>query len=143
MFQEFVEGKSAREMNFGSALLNKSIEELEIVVGKERLQKLTDIVHEKLDSFLSKLFSGPIHAKDIIPMSRQILSIITHFAELNTVKTVMMSPLNNNIVYVGNAHARILNKYFDVLGFSLDWYGKKNFRCVLALPFEVYFNNTK
>ena len=141
--QEFVEGRSASEMNYGSALLNKSIQELETKVGKERLQKLTDIVHEKLDSFLSKLFSDPIHAKDIIPMSIQILSIITHFAELNTVKTVMVSPLNNNIVYVGDAHARILKKYFDVLGFSLDWYGKKNFRCVLALPFEVYFNSTK
>ena len=56
---------------------------------------------------------------------------------------VMTSRLNNNIVYVGNAHTGILRKYFDVLGFSLWHDDKKDFRCVLAIPFEVYFNSTK
>lgn len=144
----YEEKKSAGEMNFGSAQLNKAMQELEIKVGKERLRKLMGIVHEELDSFMSNLLSNPMHAEDIFPMSMQVLSVITHFAELYTMYIVMTSRLNNNIVYVGNEHTRILRKYFDVLGFSLNHKDlghddKKDFRCVLAIPFEVYFNSTK
>jgi hypothetical protein len=133
-------------MNFGSAQLNKAMPELENTVGPERLRKLMGIVDKELDSFMSNLMtSKPMHAEDIFPMSMQVLSVITHFAELYTMYIVMTSDLNNNIVYVGNAHTRILRKYFDVLGFSLNHkdFGhddKKDFRCVLAIPFEVYFN---
>ena len=144
---DYIENKGADQIDFGSPKLNKAMQELEQKIGKEHLRKLMDVVHEELDSFMTNLFRNPVYAYDIFPLSMQVLNVLTHLAELYTVYIVMTSPLNNNIVYVGSAHARILRKYFDVLGFSIDHKDmvhddKEDFRCVLAIPFEVYFNTT-
>lgn len=105
------------------------------------LNKLKDVVIEYIDNYLSKLFAET-QFEDVDKIWFYGTKAMASISDLYTIFRIMKSDeFKNNIIYVGNQHYYILQKYLKTCGFEMYYeklsYSNKDDRCI-KIPVGIY-----